>query len=324
MKNLLATYYGIQTEGSCFLDGAEGFMGNDYIYFIIPSGNKEAIHPEQLALSYYLFENVVQKTATPVQNVNGEWSTLFMGEEYTVVKMRPVDRDSQTSHGQELAHFHQVGSGYPFEPQDFSSYGQWKQLWINKLTTFEQKVEQDDALYYTDYHRKIADIFPYIIGISENAIQYLQETEYDNRFHESDQGTITYKRYTNQCNRDVIWHGNFVYDHPVRDIAEHIRYCILYQGEHGKQNVIEFLQDYQKERSLSVFSWRLLYARLLYPVHFFDLMERGFSSASSDSLVTSLIDLQQKQLRYETFLGEFFQTVEVDCDEWEIPVVGWL
>lgn len=150
MKNLLATYYGIQTEGSCFLDGAEGFMGNDYIYFIIPSGNKEAIHPEQLALSYYLFENGVQKTATPVQNVNGEWSTLFMGEEYTVVKMRPVDRDSQTSHGQELAYFHLVGSGYPFEPQNFSSYGQWKQLWINKLTTFEQKVEQDDTLYYTD------------------------------------------------------------------------------------------------------------------------------------------------------------------------------
>ncbi|ASK62865.1 hypothetical protein CFK37_12250 [Virgibacillus phasianinus] len=324
MKNLLITYYGIQTEGTCFLDGAEGFIGNEYIYFIIPAGNKEAIHTEQLALCYYLFENNVNKMAVPVQNINGEFTTLFMGEEYIVVKMLPVDRESNRSHGQELARFHHIGSGYPYEPQDFSSYGQWKQLWINKLTAFEQKIDQDEALYQSPYHRKLSDLFPYIIGISENAIQYLQEAEYDNRFHESDQGTITYKRYTNQCNRDVMWHGNFMFDHPVRDLAEHIRYCILYQGEQGKDNVVEFLQDYQKERSLSVFSWRLLYARLLYPVHFFDLMEKGFASASYDSLLSSLVDLQHKQLRYEKFMGEFFERFDVDHKEWKIPVIDWL
>ncbi|ASN04877.1 protein kinase family protein [Virgibacillus necropolis] len=324
MKNLLATYYGIQTEGTCFLDGAEGFIGNEYIYFIIPAENKEAIHIEQLALAYYLFENGVNNVAVPVENVNGEWTTLFMGDEYTVVKMRPLDRNLKLSHGKLLAHLHRVGAGYPFEPQDFSSYGQWKQLWINKLTAFEQKMEQDDTLYKSPYHRKLSDLFPYIIGISENAIQYLQETEFDNRFHESDKGTIAYKRYTNQCNRDVIWHGDFIYDHPVRDLAEHIRYCILYQNEKGVENVIEFLQDYQKERSLSIFSWRLLYARLLYPVHFFDLMEKGFTSTSYDSLLSSLTDLQLKQIRYEKFMGDFFQTVGIEHDEWKIPVVDWL
>ncbi|WP_404453874.1 hypothetical protein LG329_04450 [Virgibacillus necropolis] len=324
MKNLLSTYYGIQTEGSCFLDGVEGYIGNEYIYFIIPAGNKEVIHTEQIALSYYLFENGINRNAAPIQNVNQEWTTLFMGEEYIVVKMHPLDRELNLSHGQALANFHRVGSSYPYEPQDFSSYGQWKQLWINKLTAFEQKVEQDDALYQSPYHRKLSDLFPYIIGISENAIQYLQETEYDNRFHDSDQGTITYKRYTNQCNRDIIWHGGFMFDHPVRDLAEHIRYCILYQSDHGKENAVKFLQDYQRERSLSIFSWRLLYARLLYPVHFFDLMEKGFASTSYDSMLTSLHDLQQKQVRYEKFIGEFFQTVEVDHDEWKIPVIEWL
>lgn len=324
MKNLLSTYYGIRTEGSCFLDGVEGYLGNDYIYFIIPAGNKEFIHTEQVALSYYLFENGVNEAAVPVQNVNQEWITLFMGEEYIVVKKHHPNQQSKQTHGKSLARFHQLGTGYPYEPQDFSSYGQWKQLWINKLTAFEQKIEQDDILYQSAYHRKLSDLFPYIIGISENAIQYLHETEYDNRFHETDQGTVTYKRYTNQCTRDVIWQGDFIFDHPVRDLAEHIRYCILYQSDHGKKNAVTFLQDYLDERPLSVFSWRLLYARLLYPVHFFDLIEKGFASTSYDSLLSSLQDLQQKQVRYEKFIGEFYQTVELNHEEWKIPVVEWL
>ncbi|WP_430784518.1 hypothetical protein VBD025_08665 [Virgibacillus flavescens] len=324
MESLLATYYGIRSEGTCFLDGAEGHISKDYIYFIIPSDNREVIHPEQLALCYHLFEKGVNSMAVPIENVNGEWSTLFMGEEYTVVKMHHKDRELSRSHGQSLADFHEIGTAYPFEPVDFSSYGQWKQLWINKLTAFEQKVEQEDSLYRSPYHRKLSDMFPYIIGICENAIQYLQETEYDYRFHETDQGTITNKRYTNQCNRDVIWHGNFIFDHPVRDIAEHIRYCILYQEDDGIKNAGTFLQEYQESRSLSVFSWRLLYARLLYPVHFFDLIEKGFASTSYDSLLSSLNDLLQKQVRYEKFMRTFYETVEVDHREWDLPVVDWL
>ncbi|MFZ3576763.1 hypothetical protein [Virgibacillus sp. DJP39] len=324
MRNLLTTYYGIQTEGTCFLDGAEGYIGNEYIYFIIPAVNNETIHAEQLSLAYYLFENGLNNIAVPVQNINGDWVTLFMGEEYIVTKTQHINQQNRLEHGQYLANFHRIGAGYPYEPQDFSSYGEWKQLWINKLTAFEQKVDQDELMYQSSYHRKLSDLFPYIIGISENAIQYLQETEFDNRFHDGDRGAITFRRYTNQCSRDIIWHGNFIVDHPVRDLAEYIRYCVLYQGDSGRDNVVKFLHVYQREQPLSVFSWRLLYARLLYPVHFFDLMEKGFTSTSHDSLLTSLNDLQQKQLRYEKFMGEFFQLVEVNHDIWKIPVVDWL
>ncbi|MBM7600686.1 spore coat protein YutH [Virgibacillus halotolerans] len=321
-RELLHTYYELPVEEKIVLDGKEGYKHDEYFYFIINVNNKEVIHMEQAALAYYLLENHFNHTAFPIQNRYGEWFTTDQGKNHMVLQVQQPLQDQRLSPGESLASFHLVGANYDYEPKAISSYGQWKALWIEKLTVFETNLEQEAKKHPTHYYQLIMDILPYVIGISENAIQYLQESEQDNRFHEADQGTISFRRYTNQLEKPILWVDEFVYDHPARDLAEYIRMTLLKDG--GEDELVEFLKDYNSIRPLSVFSWRLLYARLIFPIHFFDIMQSGFLTDDFASLYTQMTDLLDKQADYERKLADFFQMGGVKHEKLNIPVIKWL
>lgn len=321
-RELLHTYYNIPVEEQIMLNSREGYKYHEYLYFIIRVDNREIIHMEQAALSYYLVENRYNQLALPIQNNNGEWFTNYQERNYMVLQVEQLQGNHSLSDGESLAAFHQVGTSYSYEPKEISSYGQWKQLWIDKLTTFETNMEQEAKNNPTNYYRYMMDILPYIIGISENAIQYIQESERDSRFHESDQGTIAFKRYANNLAEPILWGDDLVYDHPARDLAEYIRALLLSDAEQAQ--IITFIKDYQSIRPLSIFSWRLMYARLIFPAPIFDLLERGFQTDNFNQLYIEALDLLAKQSDYEKKLRNFFQVVDVDAEALHIPVLHWL
>ncbi|OZU88853.1 hypothetical protein CIL03_09715 [Virgibacillus indicus] len=319
---MIRTYYAIQTEEKVMLDGRDGYKQDEYVYFTISADNKEIIHMEQAALAYYLMENRYSQLAVPIPNIHGDWITKNQGSDYMVFQLRHNHSENPYSSGASLGNFHQVGSAYSYEPKSISSYGQWKQLWINKLSFFENHIEEDSRKNPSSYYRLLMDVLPYIIGISENGIQYLQESNYDHRFHEADQGTIAFRRYSDQLSRPVIWAEDLFYDHPVRDIAEVIRFMMLNNKE--TQEIGLFINEYQSVRPLSVFSWRLLYARLIFPIHFFDLMERGIKREDPEQSYIELQSMLEKQNIYEKKLKRFFETVNMDHEALQIPVLHWL
>jgi len=320
-RNMLLTHYEIQTEDKRQINGREGYKQSEYIYFIIPADNREIIYMEQAALAYYLTENQYDQTAVPVQNVQGNWFTNYQERNYMVVRTNQFSVEPQGPPGEVLAHFHQIGANYQFEPQHISSYGQWKQLWINKLTQFEHEVEESAVKNPSPFNLLVIDSLPYIIGISENAIQFLQESEKDYRFHESDAGTIAFSRYINQLHQPFIWPHDLVYDHPVRDLAETIRYSITHPEQKG--NIYQLLEDYQSVRKLSVFSWRLLYARLLYPVHFFDAFYTPAAN-NPEEIYLHFKQLIEQQHTYEKTLRTFFADAGGEREALSIPSLHWL
>jgi spore coat protein YutH len=164
-------------------------------------------------------------------------------------------------------------------------------------------------------------VFPYLIGLSENAIQYLQESETDKRFHEGDQGVFAFRRYRHHLLEPVIWTDDLAYDHSSRDLAEFIRYKFL-EEELDMREISSFLKDYQEIRPLSVFSWRLLYARLVYPIHFFDFIETGFNN-NDERKHLELKQFLRKQEIYEERLGNLFESVNVDYKRYDLPVIKW-
>ncbi|MFP3360225.1 hypothetical protein R0K17_23205, partial [Planococcus sp. SIMBA_143] len=89
----------------------------------------------------------------------------------------------------------------------------------------------------------------------------------------------------NNLQKSVIWLDDFVFDHPVRDLAEYTRGMLL--SDAPSEEIVQFLHDYQSERPLSIFSWRLLYARLLYPVHFFDHVDSVMSGRTLEDPFTT-------------------------------------
>src|SRR5690625_7822215 len=99
------------------------------------------------------------------------------------------------------------------------------------------------------------DILPYIIGICENAIQYIAESEVDLRFNSIDQGSITFHRYNNHLQEPIIWFNDLVFDHPTRDIAVYIRYQFLINKNRISSDISYLLDDYQQFRPHANFNW---------------------------------------------------------------------
>lgn len=323
LQDLLSAYYDISTEDILVLDNRQGNKSGNYVYFIISASNREAIHMEQTTLAYYLDENNYDNIAIPVPTAQGNWLVTHEGKHHLVLQVNEQrERSNVSSPGQQLAEFHTVGSKYQYEPTAISSYGQWKSLWSEKLTMCERYLQAQD--YPCSYYRLVMDTLPYLIGISENAIQYVQETEQEDRFDKVDQGTIAFNRYQDQIRQSVIWMDDLVYDHPVRDLAEYIRFAFL-QEEDRLKDISQFVQEYQTVRPLSVFSWRLLYARLIFPVHLFDVLERGLLQKTEyAALYQEFADLLTKQNRYEQRLGNFFENMAFDYHERQVPVLHWL
>ncbi|WP_040912596.1 hypothetical protein [Lentibacillus jeotgali] len=323
LRDFLAAYYGIQPQEKTVWDGREGFKDANYVYFTISAKQKKVIHMEQAALAYYLQENNYRHMSIPIPNSEGEWYTRYNDSYHMVLRVNNASSGNHPAHGEQLAAFHRTGSLYQYEPQTISSYGQWKTLWIEKLTAFEEAIESEANNHSNAYYSMLMDCLPYIIGLSENAIQYMQESETEQRFHDTDQGTIVFSRYHSQLNKPVLWMNDLAFDHPTRDLAEYIR-LKLRENDDPMNNIRVFLDDYQRVRPLSIFGWRLLYARLLYPIHIFDAIERGFSTDDYDSVHSELSAIIQQQPLYEQRLALFFENAGINCDELQIPVLHWL
>lgn len=320
-QHFLSEYYSIHAEDKIFYDGLRGYSQDNTISFIMPVVNKEPVLMEQTVLAYFLRENGFYHIAVPIRNKENEWFTMWEGQNCMVLWTEQLQQDYSLSVGERLAYFHEVGSTYPYEPQKISSYGNWRQLWISKLTLHEEKSLQLSENFPSAYHSYILDLFPYIIGISENAIQYVQETNDEHRFHTGDGGTIAFQRYREQLEQPILWTQELCYDHPARDIAEMLR--IMFLQSVKEEDIIRFLKDYESVRPLSIFSWRLVYARLIYPIHLFDALDRLYDQPD-DEQFSNLKILVENQDNYEQKLRHFFHYTGIDAENLRIPVLNWL
>lgn len=319
LEEMLNIHYRIQPNDKVILGDKEGYRQGDNLYVTISGKNRETILMEQAVLSYYLRDNSLEMLAIPIPNLDGEWYTSYKEDSWMVLHINEESRLSDKSMGIKLAELHQVGGTFSYEPKAISSYGKWKELWIEKLTAFEEAIEGQARKAPSDYYRLLMDFLPYLIGISENAIQYLQESEREQRILNTDQGTTTFIRFDSFMEQSIIWTDQLAYDHPSRDIAEYIRTSFLKNDSPSK--IINFLNDYQTISPLSIFGWRLVYARLLFPIQLFDFIEQGFTKPPKETELRRVITIQTA---YEKKLRDFYETVGVDAEKWEIPVVHWL
>lgn len=322
MREILHTYYAINVVEEIVIDDKLGYMDDECVYFTISSDNNKAIHMERATLAYYLVEQGYNQTAFPIQNKSGDWMTQIDNNKYMVVKVTDIQQHQMYEHGEVLASFHQRNMSYHYEPQYISSYGQWKQLWIDKLTFFEQHIVNEAKKNPNNFFRLLMDVLPYIIGISENAIQYIQESELDSRYDISDQGTISFHRYYDHLLKPMIMPTDLVYDHLTRDVAEYVRNNLVYQD--NLESILDFLTDYESIQPLSVFSWRLLYARLLFPIHLFDFIADVLISKRFDEGLDTLENVLKEQETYEKNLKNLFSQVKVTSKRVDIPLLHWI
>ncbi len=331
-RNLLKKHYGIDAEETTPLGGYPFFKKDNQRYLFIPVDRMEAEELSELEqMSAHLKNNGDRYVCTFVQTKENSQILKLEKEQLCLLTFQNPHTRTFQRIGRKLAKFHYRGRTIPFSVKKTSSMGQWKLFWEKRLDQMENV--WNSMLYQqpeSDFDRLFLESFSYYMAMGENAIQYLVDTELDDEPKAIDSGTISHSRFTvHTWGEEQLFRNPFdwVFDHCSRDLAEWTRERYLQQFRTYQHDVKSFFADYQSVEPLSSFAWRLLYARLLFPLHYVDCIEEYYSTQSeqqkrmlSDQLEKFLMQTNE----HERFLKDFFQLVEIPVRQLQIPKIEWL
>ena len=166
----------------------------------------------------------------------------------------------------------------------------WGKLWSDKIDYFEYQIHElgkDKDI--------ILDSFSYYIGLGENAISYVNNTNIKYQRTQQDRICLSHRRikYPNY-KLNYLNPLSFIFDLEVRDIAEYIKSAFF-----AKEDALNYLKEALKLNHFTIYSLELLYARLLYPSYYFDIYENVMNHTEKEEKLIPIIDLANE---YEDFL----------------------
>ncbi|MDR4889420.1 spore coat protein YutH [Fredinandcohnia sp. QZ13] len=332
MKDILNERYKIKVDRFIKAFGYDAIIYRNIIYCIVPI---PYVEQEELYEIKHLSDYMIQKGDIRVGSIlpttDGNLSTTIHDEEVVLIRIPVYSHRITNTVGYELARFHNRGRSFPYRVNKVNRIGQWKFLWERRLDQMElfwkEKVKQHPQ---NRFESLFVEAFPYYIGLTENAIQYLVDTEMDETPSAIDSATICHHRFS-----EMAWDKesftklptDWVFDHCTRDLAEFIR--DQYASGETRQNgqILHFMKEYERVSPLSPFSWRLLYARLLFPLHFFECIEGYYMTESENKKEIQLqrLDSMLKHSSdHERFLATFLSNVGVERKRLTIPNISWL
>ncbi|RHW42646.1 spore coat protein YutH [Neobacillus notoginsengisoli] len=314
LGEILEKVYGIKSGEYLRLESFDAVRGNGFYYLIANPGGKdeeEAAELQKIAahLSAYGDRNVPAVLPTQSGSIIGQWEA----QKVCLLACRTPELQGNLKLGRKLAKFHERGKMVPFKVEKAARIGQWKSLWEARLDQMEkvwsERIFQPPA---DEFERLFVESFPYYAGLAENAIQYLVDTEIDAEPEATDNGTVCHERFTDQAwGRQYIIKNpmDWVFDHRSRDLADWVRYKYFRnRGTYGPE-IARFFSEYGQITRLSPFSWRLLYARLLFPLHYLETVESYYSTTRESEqkmLEDRLVDMLKQTGDFETFVARFF------------------
>jgi len=331
LGEILEKVYGIKSGEYLRLESYEAVRGNGFYYFLANPGAKdeeEAAELQKIAahLSAYGDRNVPAVLPTQSGSIIGQWE----GRKFCLMACGTIESRKDVKLGRKLAKFHERGKMVPFKVEKAARIGQWKQLWETRLDQMErvwsERIFQPPA---DEFERLFVESFPYYAGLGENAIQYLVDTEIDGEPQEPDSGTVCHERFSgNAWGRQYVIKNpmDWVFDHRSRDLADLARYKYFRnRGTYGTE-IPQFFAEYGEVARLSPFSWRLLYARLLFPLHYLETIESYYNTARESEqkmLEDQLADILKHSGDFEKFAAGFLSLAE-PAIQTALPKPEWL
>ncbi|NRD76399.1 spore coat protein YutH [Bacillus sp. BRMEA1] len=333
LQKMLETQYGITAQEQIKLDRFDALTGNGWLYIISkPLGREEEDLTELEKISRHLRDYGDQNAPMFLQSKDGKFVTTWEQTQYCVLANRKVEQQKRMKLGRKLARFHERGRQVPFQVERSSRIGQWKGLWEKRLEQMEKV--WNGLLFQTpenEFEQLFIESFPYYMGLTENAIQYLVDTEIDIEPSETDNGTVCHERFNQKT-----WASNpyfiknpfdWVFDHRSRDLAEWTRERYFHNNQTYDVDVKGFFDEYQSISPLSPFSWRLLYSRLIFPLHYFECIENYYSTQSEQGrklLEEQLGKIIRQSSEYEKFLAGFYPVSGAPIHLLNLPQLEWL
>ncbi|MBB6453438.1 spore coat protein YutH [Salirhabdus euzebyi] len=327
MKEILKRYFSYQFHHETNIAGYKAYQELDGWVLVFPADYVDENYiAEQQVIANFLQDSGFTNVTTPINSNSGTYIVPIDGE-YSVYLCH-VKSLSSGKHHQDLnsflKEFHYAGHRFPYTPVYSNRYGQWKTNWeqiVDQMDFLRQSLMEKATI--TNWERLWIESCFYFIGMGENAIQFLQESESKN-YNQFDQPVFTFERINPLPHNNVIVANRIVHDHPSRDIAEWIRHTILKEGRNGISVISNFLHQYEQERNFSLFGWRLLFARLLFPIHFTDYTDMVLrTDGGTDINYKDFKDFLSYQAEYEYCLKALFRERDQYGQE-KLPEVEWI
>ena len=336
LQEVIMRNYGIMMEQQgAFHERYEQFLAGPFLYTVVPVSEEidEEELTERLKLSQFMKQQGDRQVGTFMLSREGTFLSENEGKLFILLESEPLAEMQHLNQplGIQLAEFHEHGRSFAEPLNACSRIGKWKEMWETRLDTLESLWK--DKLHSqpnNEFERLFVDSFPYFLSMGENAIQYLVDCEIDEQPAESDAGTICHERFFNETWRGAYLFKNpfdWVFDHPSRDIGEWMRQVSQQYPNTYQPAVVQFMREYQYYLPYSAFSWRLLYARLLFPVHYVETVENYYitgNQGEKKELFEFLQKVTQRTGLYEEFLRGFYELHGVPVTRLGIPAVDWL
>lgn len=293
-------------------------------YFIhYSSHHHEGILQEQQRMAEHLISRHEPAVLKWVKTESGKLAAVIDGQEailYEVpeTEMQGLNRNREAlSTGRRLASFHLRGEDYmPASSSVQGSWTYWQQRWIKRLGQLENwflKRQQEPLKTRGDEQFLLT--FPYFLGLTENAVQMVMDIQLDHPYSARNGAgtTICHDRFhegkwlTTDETHTAVYKipTGFVYDHFTRDAAEYVRDLAISDMVFSKKTARteRFLHRYQQVKPFEYQDACVFFARLCFPVQYFDHIEDYYRT----------VDEEQRYVFEEDFLKILDKAEEYEC-----------
>ena len=290
MKETILYYYNIDVENLEENDGKYHFkfQNRDY-FFVFYNRNLEELD-DIISCVVSMKEKGIQVNDI-ILNINGAFLTKV--NEYNYILMAVANPEEEY----DIFDIANIASKLQLNNKNSRLYrNNWGSLWMQKIDYFEYQIRElalDKSV--------VKDSFSYYVGLAENAISYVNNTNFKYRAFNAlivlSHRRVFYPNYKLNFLNPL----SFIFDLEVRDVAEYLK--AMFFASESEEDVLEDLKCYLKIKNLSIYEASMLYARLLYPSYYFDIYEEVMNKERNEEDLVSII---KKSSAYEIFLKEAY------------------
>ena len=287
MKDLIEYYYNLVIDKLFIEDDKYHFILNNHdFYFVYFSRTKEDLE-DILFVSNELKQKGINVHNIKL-NINNSYLTKVDGIDYVLLEVfnkdEIIDIFSINNYNKKLSLNGIKSNLYR---------NNWAYLWSAKVDYIESQLNE------IQYDKIIDNSIDYYIGLSENAIYYVNNVNSKYSMSSLDKIVLSRKRIISP-NYSLNYFNplSFIFDLEVRDIAEYIKSTFFDNGDAYLD-----LESYLKSTKLTIYSYNMLFARLLFPSYYFDIYEKVVNKDVSSEKLLKIIN---KANEYEIFLKKAY------------------
>lgn len=306
MKETLEYYYNLDIDNLEELDGKYHFKieNQDFFFVFYNRGLEElediiGVRNEMFLKGINVHEVIRNRDNSFLTKVNEYNYILFkvnnLSEEYDIFDMVNISNKLVLNNNKSSLY-----------------RNNWGSLWSDKIDFFEYQVRELGV-----EKNVVKSSFSYYVGLSENAISYVNNAILKYGGVSSGRIVLSHRRvFFPNYKLNYMNPLSFIFDLEVRDVAEYLKSMFF---KKDIEYCLDELKSYLSIRKLNIYEYHMFYARLLYPSYYFDVYDSVMNKNVNEE---ELVKIVKRSNDYEKFLKktylEISKYVRLDKIDWII------